>query len=453
MTSGLDGVTAKSARRFVWLLFLLLLCAVIDRSNIGYAALTMNRRLGLSAEMFGFGGAMFLIGYVLFDVPSNMLMDRYGARIWLTRIAMSWGLVTSLMAFAHGPHSFYLLRFLVGAAEAGCLPGIIYFVTKWFPQAYRGRTIASVTLAVPVALAIAPPAAAALTSLDGWISLMGWQWLFLVEGAVTFMLGIVCWFHLDDGPAYASWLTPAEKAIIATALVDEHARQNRVRQYSVKQALVDPRILALSLAYGCIVAQMNFSSLWLPQIFASHGVQHWTVAVLTGIPFLCASLLSLICGRQSDRSGDSYPYLLVAVATAVIGWLASAFVDTPFFMVIGFSIAVSGVFTSMALFWTLPPRMLNGPSAAAAIGLISAVGAVVAAVVMPLAGRYSVQAGWSVVLVGVAALSLFALVVLLIMRKPAGFGRSTPDNAVAQEDSRTMSSDIGASARIGALET
>ncbi len=440
MKSDLDRVTARSARRFVWLLFFLLLCAVIDRSNIGYAALTMNPSLGLSAEMFGFGGAMFLIGYVLFDIPSNMLMARYGARVWLTRIALSWGLVTSIMAFAKGPYSFYVLRFLVGAAEAGCLPGIIYFVTQWFPQAYRGRTIASVTLAVPIALAVAPPAAAALIRLDGWFGFMGWQWLFLVEGAVTFLLGIVCWLHLDDRPADAAWLTVAEKATITTPLIAECELQNRAGKLSVKQALFDPRVLVLSLAYGCIVAQMNFSSLWLPQIFHSHGVAHWTIAVFTAIPFLCASLASPICGRRSDQSSNSYAYLLMAVAAAAVGWLASAFIEAPVLLVITFSIAVSGVFTSMALFWTLPPRMLNGPSAAAAIGLISAVGALVAAVVMPLAGRYSVRSGWSAVLIGVTALSLIALAVLWVMRKHLGFRRSICDKTVARKETATGAS-------------
>jgi ACS family tartrate transporter-like MFS transporter len=396
----------------------------------------MNRSLGLTAEMFGIGGAMFLIGYVVFDVPSNLLMVRFGARVWLTRIAITWALITAAMAFVRGPYSFYLLRFGVGAAEAGCLPGIIYFLAQWFPHTHRGRYTAAVTLAIPVGLGIAPPIAAMLVKLDGHLGLLGWQWLFLIEGAVSLALGIVCWLHLTDRPADAEWLTSAERDLMTDALAREHALQDR-GDTSVWQALIDPRVAVLSLAYGCIVTQMNFSGLWIPQMLHAHGVKNALIATLTAIPFLCAAVVGPACGRQSDRSGAAFRYLLMSVSASAAGWLLSALVGSVAVLVSGIAIAVSGVFAAMALFWTLPPRLLNGSAAAAAIGLISAIGALVAAAIMPLVGQYSAKAGWPAVLVGMAGLNTVALLTLLLIRGRLSVVARARGSASAHADARS----------------
>ena len=411
-----ERAVRKSARRLLFLLMLLLLFAVIDRGNIGYAALTMNANLGLTAEMFGFGGAMFLTGYVVFDVPSNMLLARFGARIWLTRIALTWGVATGLMALAEGPISFYVLRFFIGAAEAGCLPGIIYVLAQWFPHARRARYTSAVLLAIPFAIGLASPLAAAIVRLDGHLGMKGWQWLFLIEGCSTCGMGLLCWLFLRDTPADASWLDQHEKAALITALRREQLSQPVIPTATIRTALLNPSVLALALAYSGINAQMNFSSLWLPQIYRAYGATDLHIAALTAIPFLLGTATMVLVARCADRTGNGFLYVVGAGFIGAAAWLASAIFGSIGMLLVAFCVAACALFPATAIFWTIPQRLLAGPNAAAAIGLISAVGTFGAAVVQPIAGRLSAGYGWPAALTFIVAVTLVTPISLWAMR-------------------------------------
>jgi len=416
MNDALDVTIKKAARRLLWFLNMLLLFAVIDRGNIGYAALTMNESLGLTVEMVGYGGGLFLLGYLLFDIPSNLLLARFGARTWLTRIALTWGLATALLAFVGGPRGFYVLRFSVGVAEAGCLPGIVYLLAQWFPQSHRGRYTSAIMLAIPLANALAPLLAAGVMKLDGSFGLDGWRWLFLVEGAITCCVGMLVWLYLTDKPADAAWLQPSEREILTAAIARE-VSQHIVHRSSVKRALTSPGVLALALAYAGINIQMNFSSLWFPQIFRAYRTDDAIIAVLTALPFVCGTISMLFWSRRSDLTGKGYLYVLAATSIATAAWTTAAVTHSIVMIDIAFAAATSGVFVSLAIFWTFPPRLLTGLGAAAALGLISAIGQLGSAIATPFVGRFADAAGWSTALMFVAGVSLITPVSLLLFRR------------------------------------
>ena len=412
----------KSARKLIPFLIVLYLFAVLDRANVGFAALSMNAALGLTAQTFGFGATMFLIGYVLFEVPSNLAMARVGGRRWLARIAVTWGIATALVALSTGPLSFYALRFLVGAAEAGCLPGIFYFLTQWFPQSTRGRYNAIFILAIPLANAVSGPLSAALLDMHGLAGLAGWQWLFLAEGAVSSALGIVCFFFLKDGPAEATWLSVDERhALVTTIASERHARES-VRHYSVLQALSNPIVIALAFAYMGINVQLNSAAFWFPQVFRSFGLSTMQVGFATATPFLFGAGAMILWGRRSDKANERVLHVVAAVMLSAVGWAAAGLSGSTIEIVIALSVAAIGFFSATAVFWTLPSGILAGPAAAAAIALISAMGNLGSAVAAPIIGSLRDAAlkqggGWTAPLMFVAALTLIAPAILLVLRK------------------------------------
>jgi MFS transporter, ACS family, tartrate transporter len=366
---------AKVTRRLLPFLFLLYIVCFLDRVNLGFAALQMNHDLGFSPAVYGFGAGIFFLGYILFEVPSNLMLARVGPRAWIARIMITWGLVSSAMMFVRGPLSLYGLRFLLGAAEAGFFPGIIYYLSQWFPATQRARAIARFMVAIPLSGVIGGPLSGALLTLNGRLGLAGWQWLFLLEGLPAVLLGFVVLAYLTDRPEQATWLTPAERGWLRTHLSEEHEERERRHGLSVRQALANGTVWRLGLllllcnAFGVYVL-----GLWLPQIVREFsGLSDLGVGVVTAVPNLAAAVAMVLVGAHSDRSGERLLHVAASAAAAGIGFLASAWVHSPPLLVLALSLAAAGLLSSHGPFWPLPSGFLSGPAAAGGIALIVSV--------------------------------------------------------------------------------
>jgi MFS transporter, ACS family, tartrate transporter len=366
---------AKVTRRLLPFLFLLYVVCFLDRVNLGFAALQMNQDLGFSPAVYGFGAGIFFLGYVLFEVPSNLILARVGARVWIARIMITWGLLASAMMFIRGPLSLYGLRFLLGATEAGFFPGMIYYLSSRYPAAERARAIARFMVAIPISSVVGGPISGALLGLDGRLGLAGWQWLFLLEGLPAVVLGFVVLAYLTDRPEEATWLTPAERAWLSRHLRQERERCQRCHGLSVLQALFNPTVWQLGLlillcnAFGVYVL-----GLWLPQIVrALSGLSDFMVGVVTAVPNLVAAVVMVLVGAHSDRSVEHLLHIAASAAAAAVGFLASGYLHSPVLVVLALSLAAAGLLSSHGPFWTLPSVFLSGSAAAGGIALIVSV--------------------------------------------------------------------------------
>jgi len=294
---------AKATARLLPFLALAYMVNFLDRVNVGFAALHMNADLGLSPSVFGFGAGIFFVGYILCEIPSNLALQRFGARIWIARIMISWGVVACAMSLVSGATSFYVMRLLLGIAEAGFFPGIILYLTFWFPAAERARIIGMFMAAVPLATVIGGPVSGALLETHGFLGLAGWQWLFIVEGLPAILLGLAALKVLDDGPEHAGWLTPDERQALSATLAAE-AETSRVAGYGdLRAAVTRPRVLALGLLYFLMVVGLYGIGFWMPQVIGSFGLAPLQVGFLTAIPYLFAAIAMVWWGRRSDRTG------------------------------------------------------------------------------------------------------------------------------------------------------
>ena len=370
----LEQVTvAKVTRRLLPFLFLLYIVCFLDRVNVGFAALEMNRDLGFSPAVYGFGAGIFFLGYVLFEVPSNLILVRIGARVWIARIMITWGVLAAAMMFIRGPASFYTLRFLLGLAEAGFFPGMIYYLCRWFPARERARAIATFMIAIPLSGAVGGPISGALLGLTGHLGLAGWQWLFLLEGLPAVALGFVVLGYLTDRPEDADWLTPAERDWLSTHLVAEREHCERRHGLSLIQALSSRTVWQLALliflaeAFGSYVL-----GLWLPQIVRDFsGASDFKVGLLVSVPYVIAAGAMVLTGAHSDRSGERLLHIAVPAAAAALGFLASAYLRSPGLIVLALSVAAAGTYGSQGPFWSLPSSFLTGSAAAGGIALIN----------------------------------------------------------------------------------
>lgn len=378
--AGSDGVSRATLAKVSWRLlpFLLLLYVVawLDRVNIGFAALQMNADLGLSATAYGFGAGVFFIGYALCEVPSNLILVRVGARRWIARIMLTWGALSIAMLFARGPVSFSVLRFLLGAAEAGFLPGIIYYLGTWFPSVERARAVSWFMLAIPLSSVVGGPLAGALLGLDGWHGLEGWQWLFLLEGVPAVLLGFVVLAYLTDKPEEAAWLDAQERRALAAKIRAEHRQAHERHGVALRAALLHPTVWLL----GLISFATQFGSygltLWIPQIVRGlSDMGDFAVSAISAIPYALASIGMIIIGVSSDRSGERIMHIAIPSALAAVGFAASAFLTTPLPGMIALSLGAFGAISTRGPFWTLPTRFLAGSAAAGGIALINTFGA------------------------------------------------------------------------------
>ena len=365
--------TAKVRRRLIPILFLVYIVAYLDRINVGFAALQMNRSLGFSATVYGLGAGIFFLGYVLFEIPSNLILARVGARIWIARIMITWGLVSAATMFVRTAVGFYTLRFLLGAAEAGFFPGIIYYLTRWFPPRERAQTVAAFMTATLAAGIVGGPISGALLSLHGAGGLAGWQWLFLLEGAPAVVLGVAVLRVLPDGPSDARWLSEAERAAIEADLVDESTRPADTR--TAGAALTSGRLWLLAAVYFTIPVALYGMGFFLPQIVkASSGAGDFAVGVLTAVPYLVGAAGMIVVGRHSDRTGERRWHVAgSAIAGGAAFALAAAAHGTATSLAL-LSVAMLAVASMFGPFWSLATSFVSGAGAAAGIALVNSVG-------------------------------------------------------------------------------
>ena len=346
----------------------------LDRINVGFAALTMNKDLGLDAATYGMAAGAFFWGYFLFEVPSNIILEKIGARIWIARIMVTWGLLSGATAFCVGPWSFLTMRFLLGLAEAGLFPGMILFFTYWFPDWHRARIVSAFMVALPLAVATGAPVSTALLELNGLFGLAGWKWMFIFEAVPTVLVGIFLLFCVTDRPQLARWLSEEERGWLTSTLETERRLVEAKRKVSLWQSFWNPKVLLLTLNYFGIVASSLGMLLFLPQIIKQLGLTNMQVGWVTMIPYLCGAVAMLVWGWVSDRMAERRWNLFWACMIAAAGLAIAAQTVGTAWALVGMSIAAIGFYGSKGSFWAMPPMILTGTAAASGIAWINSVG-------------------------------------------------------------------------------
>ena len=406
-------IIRKVARRVMWWLVALYFFAILDRSNVAYAAVPMARDIGLTAVTFGMGVGVMYISYSLFEVPSNLLLARFGARLTLTRIAVLWGLCTMASAWVWSPGSFYLLRALLGMAEAGLFPGAMLYLTFWFPARYRARYNGFFNYAVPAASIFGSLISGVILSMDGWLGLAGWKWLYLLEGVPAVFLGLACHVFLSDTPAQARWLSAEEKAWLQASIAADRAGRTDGEAQATGRLLpliVNPRVILLGLCNSGLFCGLVTGSAWLPQIVHGFGLNFVTVGLLVACPSVAGVLGMIWFSRRSDRANERFGHASFAFLLTGAGFLlaAAGMASLPL-VLIGFAIVNAGVFAAQAVFWTIPQSFLSERAAPGAIGLIAMMGSIGGALSPVFVGWIRDQTGGFAAGFGTVALILFAV--------------------------------------------
>jgi ACS family tartrate transporter-like MFS transporter len=368
---------AKITRRLIPFMFLLYIVAFLDRVNVGFAALQMNEDLGFSDAVYGLGAGIFFIGYFLFEIPSNLIMERVGARIWIARIMFTWGIISAAMFLVTGPISFYVLRFLLGIAEAGFFPGMILYLTYWFPTRERARRTALFMSAIPIAGVIGSPLSGfILSASDEFAGLRGWQVMFLLEGIPAIILGFVVLRYLDNGPRQAEWLEPREREWLKDALDRENRIKSNHGEYTTRQAMTNGKVWLLCAVYFGVVTSVYGVSFWLPLIIEHlSGLGEFAVGLLTAIPYVAGAIGMVLFARHSDATGERRWHVAIAAFVGTIGLVLTGLVQvSPVLEMVMLTIAALGIYSTLATFWSLPTAFLSGTAAAAGIALINSVG-------------------------------------------------------------------------------
>jgi len=364
----------KIGWRLIPFLCLLYFAAFIDRVNVGFAALQMNRDLGFSPYVYGLGSGIFFAGYCLFEVPSNLILHKVGARRWIARIMITWAIVAAAMVFVKGARSFYMLRFLLGVAEAGFFPGVVYYLTHWVPASRRARLVGMFMTAIPISTAIGGPLSSAIMRLDGRLGIAGWQWLFLLETIPSVILGLMTWQYLPDKPSDAKWLAADEKRWLIQMLAQER-RSQPGHTRTVAEALTDPRVLALCVCYFGVEIGLYGVIFWIPQIFNDAGFAQASLGFLVAIPYGVAAIVMVWWCRHSDRLNERVRHVSAASAVAFLGLASSAYLyRSPVLSIVAITAGAAGTLSILPIFWTLPAGVLRDAPAAGAIALINALG-------------------------------------------------------------------------------
>lgn len=368
---------SQTVRRVVWrILPFLIVCyliAIIDRGNIGMASLQMNEDLGLSKAVFGLASSLFFVGYFLFEVPSNLAMQKIGAKIWISRIMITWGIVSVCTAFVESSEMLYLLRFLLGAAEAGFFPGVILYLTYWIPAKYRARVIATFMVAIPAANFIGSPISGAILSLDGWFGMRGWHWLFILEGVPAVLLGVAAFFVLSNRPDSASWLTSEQRNWLSSTLAAENAQRKAIGHISLWQLLRHKHIWVMALIYAGASAAGSTLSVWSPQLLKSFGLDNFTTGLVNAIPYGLASVLMIVWGRSSDRTGERRWHTALTLFLIAGGLLSALISHSLTGSVVILSLVLIGAYSMKGPFWALASGWLSSSTAAAGLAAIGAV--------------------------------------------------------------------------------
>jgi len=365
-----DAILARAARRLIPIMALMYVASFLDRVNIGFAALTMNQDLGFSDKVYSLGAGIFFLGYFLFEIPSNLMLEKFGARMWMCRIMVTWGLVSMATAFVQGPTSFYVLRFLLGLAEAGLYPGMILYMTYWFPQATRARFIGLFLAAVPAASVIGAPISGWLLGFNGLLH--GWQWMLLLEGLPSLALGIAVLWLLPDRPGNAKWLNADDKAILETRLAADRRDDERLGAMTgFWEMLADKRIWIFIIPDFCIVIGLYGMGLWMPQMIKALGFTNLETGFLVALPYFVAMLAMVVLGLSSDRSGDRVWHVAGAAFAGALGLAGVVLSHNSVLVIACFCLASSGIYGALAVFWTLPTAILRGMAAAGGLALLN----------------------------------------------------------------------------------
>src|SRR5262245_46373534 len=369
------ALLSKLTRRLIPFMFVLYIVSYLDRINVGFAALRLNEALNFDPAVFGLGAGIFFIGYFVFEVPSNLIMERVGARIWVARILVTWGIISSAMMFLNGRLMFYVLRFLLGIAEAGFFPGMILYLTYWFPAEARGRAVARFMTATAIAGVIGGPISGLLLAMDGAVGLAGWQWLFLIEGIPAIVLGFITLAYLPDGPKHASWLEDEEKEWIVLRLQRERDEARSHSHHTLGEALRSARVWTLAFIYFAVIMSFYGISLWLPQIVQSFsGMSDLAVGFISAVPYLAASIGMVIVGKNSDRTRERRLHVALSAFAGATGLAAAAILKNPLAELAALSLAAIGIWGTLGPFWAMSSEILSGTGAAAGIALINSVG-------------------------------------------------------------------------------
>ena len=375
MTCELENrVMRKITLRIVPFIMLLYFIAFLDRVNIGFAALTMNEELGFSPTVFGLGAGIFFLGYFLFEVPSNLILHKVGARIWIARVMITWGLVSGAMAFVQGTTSFYTLRFLLGVAEAGFFPGIILYLSYWFPMQKRAQVTAIFMAAAPISTALGSPISAALLEMHGLLGFAGWQWMFVLEAVPAVVCGVMVLFWLTDRPEKARWLKEDEREWLVTTLAAEQSRKQATAQHSAWQGLFDKRVLALSLVYFGTSAGLYTLGIWSPQIIKTLGLSSMTIGLLNAVPAVVAVAAMVLWARHSDKRNERPWHVIAACLLAAVGLLFAGGAATVVTVILALTLVNCGISASKPPLWSMPTLFLSGSAAAAGIATINSLG-------------------------------------------------------------------------------
>lgn len=373
-----DTVEKRTLRRLFWrivpFIMFLYFIAFIDRVNIGFAALSMNKDIGLSPAAYGFGAGIFFLGYFIFEVPSNLILEKVGARLWIARVMLTWGIISGAMAFVAGETSFYVLRFLLGAAEAGFFPGIILYLSYWFPQRSRASVTAIFMAAAPISVALGSPLSAALLQMDGVMGIKGWQWMFILEALPALIMAFVTFFYMTDRPAKAKWLPEDEKTWLVETMDAEVAARAGAAHSSVWRSLVDPRVLALALIYFGTSAGLYTLGIWAPQIIKQLGVSTMTVGYLNMIPPIVSVVAMVLWSRHSDRTNERSWHVVIACLVASSGLALAGWSTGLIGVILTLTLVNIGISSAKPPLWSMPTLFLTGPAAAAGIATINSIG-------------------------------------------------------------------------------
>lgn len=372
-------ILAKVRWRILPLLYLSYVIAYIDRINVGFAKLHLREALKVDeavfGTVFGIGAGIFFLGYFLFEIPSNLILQRVGARIWIARIMIIWGIVSTMMMFIHSTTYFYVMRFLLGVAEAGFYPGVILYLTYWFPAKERARTVAFFSMAGVLAGAIGSPLSGAILGMKGVAGLTGWQWLFLLEGIPAVLIGLVVLVFLPNGPKQAKWLDETEKNLLQTRLNEESARTASQQHHLLRDAFTSGTVWLLAFLYFLLNCGGYGFELWSPSIVKSFsGKSDFVVGLINMIPFIVAAVAMIWAGHHSDHRGERRGFIALGAFASAIGFALSAYFHNPYLTVFALSLALAGLKSALGPFWAVGTGILRGTAAAGGIALINSVG-------------------------------------------------------------------------------
>jgi len=412
---------AVTMRRVSWRLlpFLLLayLISYIDRVNIGFASLQMNKAVGIDPKTYGLGAGIFFIGYFIFEVPSNLALERFGARTWIARIMITWGMCSAAFALIGGPTSFLALRFLLGAAEAGFFPGVILYITYWYPAHYRAIIVGIFMVAIPVAGLIGSPVSGAILYMDGTLGLGGWQWIFLLEAAPAVVLGAAAFVWLTDRPEHASWLAPQQQQWLVAKLQAERRRAPRVSHDSVWRVISNKYVLIMALVYSGATGASTALALWMPQLVKSFGLTNWQTGLLNAVPFGISAVCMILWGRSSDRSGERVWHNALPLAWMVLAMIATFFaIGSLWAMIPLLTLIAAGTYATKGPFWALSSEWLGATSAAAGLAQINALGNLSGFVFNYLIGWIQAETGsFPLALMPIAAVATVGTICVLVI--------------------------------------